>query len=181
MNNLIRLVRTADAPQILSMYDYYINNTAITFETSTPDIESFTERIEHISSFYPWLVYENEAKILGYAYASQHRQRSSYRWSVDVTVYIHQSAHGKGIGSQLYEQLLSLLQKQGFYNAYAGITLPNEKSIALHEKFGFVKIGQYNRVGYKINKWWNVGWWECEINVKPECPEEPKEINADMM
>ena len=173
MENVIRLIKLSDAKQVLTIYKPYIENTAISFETEIPNLKTFTKRIETTSNFYPWLVYEENKKILGYAYATSHRQRDAYKWSVDVAIYIKEEAHGKGIGKRLYSKLFDLLMKQGFYNAYAGIALPNEKSIGIHEKIGFSKIAEYHNVGFKLGKWWNVGWWEMELlkpNSSPSVP-----------
>ena len=176
MNNSIRKIKPSDAKQTLAIYKPYIENSAITFETEVPSVDEFAQRIEKVSSFYPWLVYDKNDKILGYSYATSHRQREAYKWSVDVAIYVLADVQGNDFGKLLYSKLLELLKKQGFYNAYAGIALPNEKSIGIHEIMGFKKIGEYNKVGYKLGKWWNVGWWELELNKKTNNPVTPRSI-----
>lgn len=178
MTNSIRLINKNDIESVLDIYIPYIKNTAISFEEHIPTLIDFGKRVKNITNFYPWLVYEENDKIHGYAYACEHRLREAYKWSVDVAVYIDTTEHGKGIGSALYKTLFEILRKQGFYNAYAGIALPNEKSVSLHEKFGFQKIAEYNKVGYKLHKWWNVGWWELELQNKNIAPTAPVSIET---
>lgn len=173
MENYIRFIAPSDIQSILNIYQYYIESTAITFETEVPARRDFSKRVIEISHFYPWLVFDEQNEIKGYAYASPHHQRSAYQWSVDVTVYLSNNSQGKGIGTLLYKKLFELLTEQGFYNAYAGIALPNIKSVRLHEKLDFEKVAEYNRVGYKLGKWWNVGWWELELQKRDEEPKAP--------
>ncbi|WP_242966682.1 GNAT family N-acetyltransferase [Desulfosporosinus sp. FKA] len=115
--------------------------------------------------------------ILGYAYASKHRERVAYRWSVDVSIYVRNECRGKKIGKALYTLLLSLLKLQGYFNAYAGICLPNESSVGIHEYFGFKKIAQYNKAGYKFGQWHNVGWWELFLKQHSSEPTEPIQLS----
>ena len=112
-----------------------------------------SQRIEHTLKSFPWLVYEDTGEILGYAYASQHRVRSAYQWSVDVSVYIHEHSRRQGIGRKLYGALFKLLRQQGFYNVYADITLPNPSSVALHKAMEMQPLGVYQKVGYKRGAW----------------------------
>jgi L-amino acid N-acyltransferase YncA len=126
------------------------------------------------------LVVDNLDRILGYAYATRHRERAAYRWSVDVTVYVHQSARQNGVGTALYTALLELLRIQGFHRAYAGITLPNPASIRLHQKLGFQPVGIYHRVGYKLGGWHDVQWMGVNLdsaNQNPTNPTEPITIS----
>lgn len=178
MENYIRFIAPSDIQSILNIYGYYIESTAITFETEVPTRSNFSRRVKEISKFYPWLVFDEHNEIKGYAYASPHRQREAYQWSVDVTVYLTNNSQGKGIGTLLYRKLFQILIQQGFYNAYAGIALPNEKSVGLHEKLGFSKVAEYNRVGYKLDKWWNVGWWELNLQSKHNSPTPPRSIEV---
>lgn len=173
----IRLVKTQDIAAILDIYSYYIEETVISFEEEVPTLDEFTHRVETISQHLPWLVYLSEDEVLGYAYASKHRERSAYRWSVDVSVYLKNNSHGKGIGTQLYKVLLHLLIYLGYYNAYAGISLPNEKSVRIHEKFGFLPVGIYKKVGFKFNQWTDVGWWYLDLMDKSDKPERPLSIS----
>ena len=112
----------------------------------------------------PWLVAEDESGlVVGYAYASPHRERPAYRWSVDISVYVDPAMHGRGIGRALYDELLEQLRGLGYLNVYAGITLPNAASVALHEAIGMTRIGVYERVGYKLGEWRDVAWFGMRL------------------
>jgi phosphinothricin acetyltransferase len=114
--------------------------------------------------------------VVGYAYASRHRVRAAYRWSVDVAVYIAPSHHRMGIGRAVYTSLFSILAAQGFFNAYAGVTLPNPASVGLHEAMGFTPVGVYRHVGYKLGAWHDVGWWQRPLREPRDAPELPLEL-----
>ena len=157
---LIRPAAQADAAGILQIYSTYIKNTVITFETEVPAIEEFTARIETIKNKYPYLVCETDGKIIGYAYASKHGERSAYKYSVDVSIYVDSDHQQKGIGTALYSNLFDTLKSYNVYTAYASITLPNEKSIRLHKAFGFHEIGICHNVGYKNGRWLDLIWLE---------------------
>jgi len=159
----IRIANLEDAQGILNIYAPYILDTAVSFETSVPTISVFKNRIKEGLITYPWVVAEVDQKIVGYAYASAHRSRCAYSWSADSSAYISPSFHGKGIAHKLYEYIFSILEKQYVVNVFAGITLPNEKSVGFHEALGFVKIGHYKKVGYKLDCWHDVGWWQKEL------------------
>lgn len=169
----IRLIEPDDINEVFSIYCYYIENTVISFEIVPPALSEFTTRVITISNNYPWLVYVKDNKIIGYAYGSKHREREAYQWSADVSVYLHKEATGKGIGTKLYKALFTLMENLGYYNLYAGISLPNEKSIRIHEKFGFSLIGIYKKVGFKFNRWIDVGWWVKSIKSNTVPPEPP--------
>jgi L-amino acid N-acyltransferase YncA len=173
MNHLIRPARKADATEILKIYTPYINNTAITFETEIPTIEEFTKRIETIQKHYPYLVCERDNQIIGYAYASQYRERSAYRYSIELSIYVDQKYRHQGIGTALYTHLFDTLQTYEFYTAYACITLPNESSIVLHQTFGFQEIGIFHHAGYKGGKWLDVIWMEKQLK-KYDTPKQDK-------
>ncbi len=160
MNMLIRPVSKTDVADILAIYAPYITDTVITFETEVPTLEEFEERIEGIKKDFPYLVCEVDGRVAGYAYASKHRARSAYKYSVDVSIYVAPNYHHKGIGKALYKNLFEALNKYEYYSAYAGITLPNDKSIGLHKAFGFTEVGIYHNVGYKKGNWLDVIWLE---------------------
>ena len=167
----IRKVTTADSTALLNIYAHYILNTAASFEVEVPALSEFTQRIDTISHTYPYLVCELEGKIIGYAYASTHRERAAYRFDIDVSVYLEESARGKGIGTALYTELFNLLSVQNYYTAYAGITLPNDQSLGLHKKFGFSEIGTHHKTGHKFGKWHDVIWLEKALkdySIPPE-------------
>lgn len=157
---MVRNVEMSDAEEISNIYNYYIKNTVITFEETPLAKEDMAERIKTNSALYPWIVYEENNEILGYAYATAWKSRSAYRYTVESTVYLRHDQHGKGLGTQLYKSLINQLKKQKFHAVIGGIALPNDLSIALHEKLGFEKIAQFKEVGYKFEKWIDVGYWE---------------------
>ncbi len=169
----IRLAREADAGAIAAIYAPFVEDTATSFETLPPAREEMVRRIAATTAGYPWLVCEIGDGIAGYAYATQHRGRAAYRWSVDTSVYIDPAHHRRGVGRGLYASLFEILRAQGFVNAYAGITLPNPGSVALHEAVGFTKVGVYERVGYKRGTWHDVGWWHLALGVHGAAPGEP--------
>ena len=169
----IRLARATDAEGILSIYAPYIENTSFTFETEVPSIASFSKRITDYLHNWPWLVCEANGRIAGYAYASRYRERTAYQWSVESSVYIHDDFQRARIARALYTALNEILKAQGFRNVYAVINLPNEKSVAFHENFGYKYFATYEQVGYKLGKWKNVGWWRLilnEFNMEPDPP-----------
>ncbi len=156
----IRIASPADAHAVAAIYAPIVRDTAISFETEPPDAQEMARRIEATLVGHPWLTAEaQDGTVDGYAYASRHRERGAYRWSVDVTVYLAPSARGQGLGRRLYGALLPLLVRQGFRSAFAGIALPNDASVALHEAVGFRPAGVYRDVGYKLGAWRDVGWW----------------------
>ena len=157
-----RVMRTAhigDARDIQSIYAPVVTATAISFEIDPPPVAQIEERIRGTLPRFPWLVCIAEEKVLGYAYAGAHRERAAYRWSVDVTVYVGEGARRSGVGRSLYGALLRILRRQRFHAAFAGITLPNEGSVALHRALGFEPVGIYEEVGFKFGQWHSVSWW----------------------
>lgn len=176
-NRKIRLAYESDSKSILDIYAPFITDTAITFECEVPTIEEFMNRMSSIQEKYPWLVCEIDGIIVGYAYASQYSGRAAYDWSVDFSIYINPNYHGKKIGRALYSSLFELVKLQGYYNAYAGIALPNMKSKSFHEAFGFKMVGVYKNVGYKHGKWHDVGWYALDIAEHIKSPVKPKTIN----
>ncbi|WP_435153487.1 arsinothricin resistance N-acetyltransferase ArsN1 family B [Haladaptatus sp. DFWS20] len=173
---LIRLAETDDAAQIAAIYAPVVRETIISFETDPPDDAEMTNRIRKTLPTYPWLVCEHDDSILGYAYAGAHRTRDAYQWSVDVSVYVHAEHRRSGIGRGLYESLFALLEKQGYYNAYAGIALPNAASVGLHESLGFEQVGVYEDVGYKNGAWHDVGWWQRQLHPSEDEPNPPSPL-----
>ena len=163
MNATIRPATPQDAAGILAIYAQIVRDTAISFEVEPPTVPEMQQRISQTLLKYPWLVCERQGDSLGYVYASQHRARAAYQWATDVSVYIHADVHRSGIGRGLYTALFSLLHRQGFYNLYAGITLPNDGSVGLHEALGFQPVGVYRSVGFKFDAWHDVGWWHLPL------------------
>lgn len=157
---MIRNATTGDAGAICRIYNHYVENTIITFEEQPVPVAEMADRIDEYTHDYPWLVYEDEEGIRGYAYATKWKTRSAYRFSVESSVYLDVKATGGGLGSRLYRELLAQLGNTSIHAVIAGITLPNQASVALHEKLGFRKIGQFREVGWKFNRWLDVGYWE---------------------
>lgn len=150
MKKTIRLVNEKDASDILAIYAPIVRETTISFELEPPSEVEFQQRIASYQRQRPWLVCEINSEVAGYAYASPHRTRAAYQWSVESSVYVGVNYRRKGIAKALYATLFQLLQLQGFYNVIAGIALPNQPSIAVHEAVGFSPVGVFHRVGYKF-------------------------------
>lgn len=142
------------------------------FEEVPPDAASMAGRMLEQPRL-PWVVAVREGLVVGYSYASRHRARRAYRWSVEVSVYLHEGEQGRGTGRALYEQLLTAVRSLGYVRALAGITLPNDRSVALHEALGFAPIGVFSAVGFKQGSWHDVGWWQLGLLEPP--PPEPRE------
>ena len=160
----IRPATEADAQALVNIYNPYILDTLITFEYTTVTAEEFAGRIRKVlEGGYPYLVAEEDGRIVGYSYATQFRTRVAYRYTVETTVYLDRSAAGKGIGTSLYSALLDELRKRKFHLAIGGITLPNPASQALHEKLGFKQVASFHEVGYKFDQWVDVGFWELKL------------------
>ena len=157
---MIRPVTSSDAEALCEIYNYYVLNTHVNFEEDTVPIAEMEQRIINITNKYPWLIYEEEGKVIGYTYASEWKSRCSYRFSVESTVYLAHGTVGKGIGSKLYEALLEAISQTNVHAVIGGIAQPNEPSIALHEKFGFEKVAHFKEVGYKFDRWIDVAYWE---------------------
>lgn len=174
----IRTATPADAAGILEIYAPYIENTSFTFETEVPSLTDFQHRIRLYTEKYPWLVCEINGRIAGYAYAARHRERTAYQWSVESSIYIHDDFMKHRIGAALYTALLELLRLQGFNTVYAVINLPNERSVAFHEKMGFRYFTTFEKVGYKLGKWKNVGWWMTSLNEYGDAPAPPQNFSV---
>jgi phosphinothricin acetyltransferase len=170
---MIRLARVDDAETIAAVYAPYVESTVITFEVAPPTPAGMRARIEAVLARFPWLVYEVDGSVAGYAYASPHRTREAYQWCADAAIYIDRRYHRRGAGRQLYAALFDTLRRQRIVNVYAGITLPNAGSVGLHESMGFLPIGVYRNVGFKLGAWHDVGWWHLQLQPLPESPLPP--------
>lgn len=159
----LRIATVGDAPALAAIYTYYVEQTAVTFEYDPPDALEFAARIAHKLEKYPFLVAEEGGAVVGYAYASELRERAAFGWDAELSVYLHPDKRGHGIGERLYRALIELLGLQGFAAVYACITSPNEPSVALHEKLGFSYAGRFTATGYKLSKWHDVLWYEKRI------------------
>lgn len=173
MGHEIRDATPADGDALRSIYAPYVESSAVSFESEVPSASEMRSRIQQTSERFPWLVYESpKSTVLGYAYGSQFRTRPAYRWSVETTVYVDTQAQGRGAGTKLYRALLELLRLQGFQSAYAGLTLPNAGSQALHARVGFERVGTFENAGHKFGAWHDVEWWRLKLRIPPPSPAE---------
>ena len=171
---IIRLARPeSDAAGVAAIYRPAVTSSIASFEEVPPSDAEMVERMRATLERLPWLVAEVAGGVIGYAYAAPHHQRAGYRWSVNISVYVAGSHHGRGIGRCLYEKLLPMLRRQGIVNAYAGIALPNPASLALHEAIGMRRIGVYEAVGYKHGAWHDVAWYHLRLTDPVTNPPEP--------
>jgi phosphinothricin acetyltransferase len=178
MTARIRLAGLHDAEAIAGIYRPFVERTTISFETEPPTREEMEHRISETMTSHPWLVCEVGGQVAGYAYATRHRARAAYQWSVDTSVYVDEKHWRLGIGRGLYASLLPILAVQGFCNAFAGIALPNPGSVGLHESIGFTPIGVYERVGYKLGAWRDVGWWQRPLTALETPPARQLNLKA---
>ena len=151
----------------MAIYAPFVTDTAVSFELEPPSVEEFLQRILVAQSKWAWLVAAQAGQVAGYAYASSFRQRAAYQWSIEVSAYLAPAARGRGIGRALYERLIALMVAKGYCTAYAGITLPNEASVRLHQAVGFVPVGVFRRAGRKFGAWHDVSWWQRELRDEP--------------
>ncbi len=173
---LIRAATEQDAAAIQQIYAPFCLDSAVSFEVQPPTVTEMRQRLQKITAQYPWLVCEIAGQVAGYAYACAHRERAAYRWAVDVAVYIGAGQRRLGVGRALYASLFRILVLQGYYQAYAGITLPNPGSVGLHEAMGFTPVGVYRNVGYKAGAWRDVGWWGLSLQPGRDEPAEPRGV-----
>jgi L-amino acid N-acyltransferase YncA len=170
---IIRVASEQDAQAVAAIYAPIVRDTTISFEIEPPTQEEMARRIIKTLENYPWLVAEREGQIIGYVYASKHREPGSYRWSVNVSAYVAEGLRRQGVGRALYQRLIAILKMQGFHSAYAGIALPNNASVGLHEAVGFKPIGIYKEVGFKHGQWRDTGWWHLQLSRDTGAPPEP--------
>jgi phosphinothricin acetyltransferase len=172
-----RLARPSDADGILAIYAPFVESTSVSFEMAVPSHDEMVRRIKRIMRRWPWVVADYEGVLAGYVYASLHRERAGYQWSVDTSVYVHTDFRRLGLGKALYLSLFELLIKQGYFGAFAGIALPNQGSVALHRSVGFRKVGVYQQVGFKMGHWRDVSWWQRELQPRNGIPHAPKSLS----
>ena len=172
---IVRLVDPdRDATAVAAIYRPSVGDGSASFEEIPPGSVEMARRIRRTLARTPWLVAtDDDGAVVGYAYAGAHHERPGYRWAVNISVYVDESARGRGIGRHLYDELLAILRRQGFVNVYAGITLPNPASVALHEAIGMRRIGVYERVGFKLGAWHDVAWYGLRLTDPEGVPPEP--------
>ncbi len=156
----VRMATHADIPRILEIYRPYVEKTAISFEYVLPTLEEFTRRFAAITQRFPWLVWEEQGQVLGYAYGSLPFERAAYQWCAEASVYLVQEARGRGIGRALYQALEALLTKQGYCKVYALITTANQSSVDFHTAMGYQTTCCMPACGYKLGEWHGVLWME---------------------
>ena len=161
---MIRPIEINDVDAICEIYNYYITKTIISFEERRITVDEMKKRIKSYTSDLPWIVYEEKGEVVGYAYASPWRSRPAYRYSAEVSVYVSNDKQGLGIGTKLYRYLIPMLSNFDIHRIIGGIALPNEKSVRLHEKMGFNKVAHFTEVGYKFDRWIDVGYWEFQYD-----------------
>lgn len=173
---MIRVVKEADAADVREIYAPYVRETAISFEQSPPSVAEMEQRIETKTGTYPWLVCTHDGTVVGYSYAGPIRKRDAYQWSVESSVYVHPDYQRRGVAQGLYDALFAVLERQGYYNVYAGTALPNPASTGFHAAAGFDPIGVYEDVGYKNGAWHDVKWWHRSLGELPEQPQPPRSV-----
>lgn len=175
----IRKVRLEDVPEMLEIYRFFVEQTAVSFEYVLPTCEEFTERVRDHVAMYPWLIWEEEGKVLGYAYAGRAFERAAYSWCAEISCYLDESVRGKGIGRKLYAQIEEILLKQGCRKVFAVVTSANQASVAFHKAIGYEQAAVFSKVGLKFGKWYDVIWLEkqlCEDGLPEEFPQPWEEM-----
>src|SRR5258705_3948856 len=168
--SVIRLAGDRDAGAIAEIYAPFVAADATSFETEPPSADEMRRRIAKTTVAYPWLVCDRDGVVTGFAYATQHRARAAYQWCVETSVYVHPDFRHSGIAGGLYTSLFAILAAQGFVNAYAGITLPNARSVALHEKLGFLPLTVYLGIAFKSGARHVAGWSHLHFTPQPAIP-----------
>lgn len=162
---MMRPATSQDAQALADIYNHYIEHSTATFEEEPVIVSNMVERINKVNNAnLPWLVITVDNKIIGYAYATPWKERSAYRYSVEVTVYLAPKAHGKGLGTELYQVLFAELKQKSVHSVIGGITLPNPASVALHEKLGMVQVAHFHQIGYKFEQWLDTGYWQLTLD-----------------
>lgn len=168
----IRTATSEDGRAIARIYRPVVELTAISFELTPPSAGEIAERITRTTARFPWIVAERDGEILGYGYAGPHRTRPAYGWTAETSVYVAEGARRTGVGRRLCVELIEILSRQHVATVLAGITLPNDASVGLHQALGFVPAGVYRRVGFKFGEWHDVGWWQLPLHTDETNPGE---------
>lgn len=160
----VRIAKPSDLEAMLSIYGPYVIGTAFSFEYSIPTLEEFTHRFTTITAQFPWLVWEEDGSVLGYAYCSAHHSRAAYRWCAEISCYLHPEHRGKGIGRQLYTALEKILTRQGYRTVYAVVTTANQASLDFHKALGYWEVARFPECGFKFDTWHGIVWLEKRLN-----------------
>ncbi|MDR1238815.1 MAG: GNAT family N-acetyltransferase [Treponema sp.] len=174
---MIRPVNTADAPAICGIYNYYIVSTAVSFEENPVSVTEMEGRIRAITAQYPWFVWEEAGEVPAYAYVNTWKERAAYRYAAELSIYVRHGREGRGLGRKMMAHLLEAVRKTDIHTLISGITIPNDRSVALHEKFGFQKIARFREIGFKLDAWQDVGYWELILGEGGR--EQPREKAAE--
>jgi len=167
MDYMIRLCEERDVTRVCEIYNYYVETSVITFELEPVAEAEMRRRVENVRQDFPWLVIEDEGKIAGYAYANRWQQRAAYGQTLETTIYLDSDSHGRNLGTTLYRELISrLARRESVHALVGGISLPNAKSVALHEKMGFEQVAHFREVGWKFGRWIDVGYWQRTLAPK---------------
>lgn len=178
MTHTIRLAVPDDAAAVAGIYGPFCESTGVSFEYAPPSTEEMASRMRAVTAQFPWLVLDDDGVVAGYAYATRHREREAYGWSVDTAVYVNPIHHRRGVGRALYTTLFELLRLQGYFKAFAGVTLPNSASTGLHEAVGFRLVGVYQGVGYKHGIWQEVAWYQIALQPERLNPDPPVPVSV---
>jgi phosphinothricin acetyltransferase len=173
----IRLATAEDDAAMAAIYAPYVEGSAISFEAVPPTADEMRRRFEDTLPRYPWLVAVEGPEVLGYAYGHRFAERDAYGWSVETSIYLHPDARGRGVGRALYRALVDLLTAQGYRQAFGGIALPNQASVALHESLGYRRVATYAEVGFKLRAWHDVGWWQRPLDIADSSPRAPTAVD----
>jgi phosphinothricin acetyltransferase len=171
MSVAIRLANASDAAEIAAIYRPYVESSRVSFEATPPDPNEMAGRMA--GPLHPWLVAEDDGRVIGYASSSPYHRRPAYRWTVETSIYLAADAQGRGVGRNLLSTLIGLLSEQGYVTAIAAIALPNPSSVALHERLGFARAGTYRGVGFKLGQWTDVSLWQRDLAPRTIDPREP--------
>lgn len=161
---MIRPLHNNDIQKLLEIYNYYVVNSTATFDLEPLSLKTFEEKLQHIMSDYPCIVFQEDNELLGFAYGSRFRPKPAYNFVVESTVYVKHGVHGKQVGTKLYAELLKRLRDMDLHTVLGVLTIPNEASIKLHEKFGFEQVADLKEVGLKFGKWHDVGIWQLKFS-----------------
>jgi len=165
-STIVRAVAAVDVEAITRIYNHYVAESVATFDEEPLALDGMARRIDEVhATDFPWLVADQDGAVAGFAYGGRWKTRRSYRYSAEVTVYLDAGCAGRGIGSLLYDRLIAMLIAKGVHVLIAGISLPNESSVALHEKFGFQKVAHFAEVGFKFGRWIDVGYWQRRLGA----------------
>lgn len=178
---MIRLATEKDVARMLEIYAPYVEKTAVSFEYEAPSFEEFMARYKRITQRYPWIVWEEEGLVRGYAYADEAFVRKAFQWDADLSIYLDENVRGKGIGGKLYDCIEPIMRRLGYHNLYALITGENKTSCSFHEKRGYVLEGTLKKTGYKFGKWYDLFWYTLSLDARDPSRGQPEIFKPEML